>query len=50
MQYTPPVPQKDQDTQRYNAEDKARTDLPAVNVTLSPEAQKALAAQKTQSS
>ncbi len=48
VQYTPPVRQKDDDTQRYNAQDQARTDRPAVNITLSPEAQKALAAQQTQ--
>ncbi len=48
VQYTPPVRQKDEDTQRNDALDKARTDRPAVSITLSPEAQKALAAQQTQ--
>lgn len=49
--YTPPVRQKDDDTQRYNAQTQAQTERPpAVNVTLSPEAQKALAAQQTQTS
>ncbi len=46
--FTPPVHRADQDTRRYQAEDKARTDHPVVRVTLSPEAQKALAAQKPQ--
>ncbi len=50
VQYTPPVRQKDDDSQRYRAEDKARTDRPAVNVTLSPEAQKILADQRAQTS
>ena len=46
--YTPPVRQPDSDTQRYTAQTQARTEKPVVNVTLSPEAQKALAGQATQ--
>ena len=48
VQYVPPVPQKDADTQRFAAQTQARTDQPTVRVTLSPEAQKALAEQRTQ--
>jgi hypothetical protein len=48
-QYTPPPRQKDADTQRFTAQTQARAQPPAVHVTLSPEAQKALAAQKSQS-
>ncbi len=48
--YTPPVRQPDSDTQRYTAQTQARADKPVVNVTLSPEAQKALAAQSAQGS
>ena len=48
VQYTPPPRQTDQDTQRYKAEDQQRTQRPAVTVTLSPEAQKALAQQQGQ--
>ena len=51
VQYTPPPPppqQKDGDTQRYDAQNQAKIQGPAVTVTLSPEAQKALAAQQTQ--
>jgi len=47
VQYTPPVRRNDDDAQRYHAEDRARADHPAVRVTLSPEAQKALAEQRT---
>ncbi len=46
--YTPPVRQPDSDTQRFTAQTQASANKPAVNVTLSPEAQKALAAQSTQ--
>ena len=46
--YTPPVRQPDSDTQRYTAQTQARAEKPVVNVTLSPEAQKALAAQSSQ--
>jgi hypothetical protein len=48
VQYTPPPRPKDDDAQRYRAEDQARADHPAVRITLSPEAQKALAEQRTQ--
>jgi len=47
IQYTPPVRRNDDDAQRYRAEDQARASHPAVCVTLSPEAQKALAGQRT---
>ena len=50
VEYTPPVRQKDQDSQRYDAQTQQQTQRPAVSVTLSPEAQKALAAQQTQTS
>jgi hypothetical protein len=51
VQYVPPVRQKDQDTERLQAQqDQQRTRPPAVQVTLSPEAQKALAEQKAQTS
>jgi len=46
--YTPPVRQPDSDTQRYTAQTQASANKPAVNVTLSPQAQAALAAQKAQ--
>ena len=46
--YTPPVRQPDSDTQRYTAQTQARANTPVVNVTLSPEAQKALAGQSAQ--
>jgi len=46
--YTPPVRQPDSDTQRYTAQTQARANTPVVNVTLSPEAQKALATQSAQ--
>jgi len=48
VQYTPPVRQTDRDSQRYEAEAQEQTRRPAVTVTLSPEAQKALAEQRTQ--
>ncbi len=49
VQYTPPTRQKDNDTQRLQAQqEQQRTRPPAVQVTLSPEAQKALAEQRTQ--
>ncbi len=46
--YTPPVRQPDSDTQRFTAQTQERANKPAVTVTLSPEAQKALAGQTTQ--
>jgi len=47
VQYVPPVRHKDQDTERLQAQQaQQRTRAPAVQVTLSPEAQKALAARK----
>ena len=46
VHYSPPPRQKDDDSARFQAQQKTQTEHPAVKVTLSPDAQRALAAQK----
>lgn len=47
LHYAPPPRKKDDDSVRFQAQQKSQTEHPAVKVTLSPEAQKTLAAQKS---